>query len=129
MKIHPLNSWGFMVFSWTILGCSTSALICSFSEAQKGAEDKGQIKAPLGGMPVRAGALGSGLVLIALLGGMPVRAGALGSGLVLIALLGKLPATGAGTKRNNHSDWFPRYDFLLVPEVKKNAPDRVCPGE
>jgi len=27
--------------------------------------------------------------------------------------------TGAGTKRNNHSDWFPRYDFLLVLEVTK----------
>jgi len=37
----------------------------------------------------------------------------------IIALLGKLPAMGAGTKRNNHLDWFPRYDFLLVPEVKK----------
>jgi len=46
-----------------------------------------------------------------------------------------LQMTGAGTKRNNHLDWFPRYDFLLVPEVKKmlqtesvwenkNGPDR-----
>jgi len=31
----------------------TWAFICSFSEAQKGAKDKGQIKALLGGMPVR----------------------------------------------------------------------------
>jgi len=30
----------------------TCTFICSFSEAQKGAEDKGQIKALLGGLPV-----------------------------------------------------------------------------
>jgi len=30
-------------------------LFCSLSEAQKGAEDKGQIKALLGGLPVTGG--------------------------------------------------------------------------
>jgi len=42
-----IDSWGFMMFSWTILG-----FYCSWSEAQKGAEDRGQIKALLGGLPV-----------------------------------------------------------------------------
>jgi len=42
-----------MGFSWTFIGHSTSDFICSLSEAQKGAEDRGQIKAQLGGMPVR----------------------------------------------------------------------------
>jgi len=40
-----------MVYLWTFIGRSTSDFICSLSEALKGAEDKGQIKAPLGGMP------------------------------------------------------------------------------
>jgi len=31
----------------------------------------------------------------------------------------RLQMKGAGTKRNNHLDWLLRYDFLLVPEVKK----------
>jgi len=64
MKIHTTKLTGFhgdhlrglgskSPVSWTFIGRSTSALICSFSEAQKGAEDKGQIKAPLGGMHVR----------------------------------------------------------------------------
>jgi len=32
----------------------TWAFICSLSEAQKGAEDRGQIKALVGGLPVRS---------------------------------------------------------------------------
>jgi len=41
-----------MVFPWTIVVNTTSAFFCSLSEAQKGAEDKVQIKAQLGGTPV-----------------------------------------------------------------------------
>jgi len=51
MKIHTTKLTGFHGVSRTIVGHSTSAFFCSLSEAQKGAEDKGQIKAQLGGMP------------------------------------------------------------------------------
>jgi len=48
-KIHTTKLTGFYGFSWTFIGHSTSAFFCSLSEAQKGAEDKVQIKAQLGG--------------------------------------------------------------------------------
>jgi len=53
MKIKPTKfMWFhgvFMDISWALY----KGFYCSLSEAQKGAEDKGQIKAQLGGMPVR----------------------------------------------------------------------------
>jgi len=53
MKIHPAKFTGFhgvfMYISWALY----KGFYCSLSEAQKGAEDMGQIKAQLGGMPVR----------------------------------------------------------------------------
>jgi len=51
MKIHPTILTGlygvFMGIYWALYKC----FFFSFSEAQKGAEDKGQIKAQLGGRP------------------------------------------------------------------------------
>jgi len=51
MKIHPAKFTGFhgvfMDISWALY----KGFYCSLSEAQKGAEDKGQIKAQLGQMP------------------------------------------------------------------------------
>jgi len=52
MKIHPTKLTGFHGVTWIFIGHSTSAFFCSLSEAQKGAEDKMQIKAQLGGLPV-----------------------------------------------------------------------------
>jgi len=53
MKIQPTKFMGFhgdfMDISWALY----KGFYCSLSEAQRGAEDKGQIKAQLGGMPVR----------------------------------------------------------------------------
>jgi len=43
-----IKSWGFMDNSWSLY----KGFYCSLSEAQKRAEDKGQIKALLGGLPV-----------------------------------------------------------------------------
>jgi len=52
MEIHPTKFMGFygvfMDISWALY----KGFYCSLSEAQKGAKDKGQIKAQLGGMPV-----------------------------------------------------------------------------
>jgi len=52
MKIRPNKFMGFHGVSWIFIGHSTSAFFCSLSEAQKGAENKVQIKAQLGGLPV-----------------------------------------------------------------------------
>jgi len=56
MEIHPTKFMGFygvfMDISWVLY----KGFYCSLSEAQKGAEDKGQIKAQLGWLPVREAA-------------------------------------------------------------------------
>jgi hypothetical protein len=59
-----IKSWGFTVFSWTILGHMTWAFICSLSEAQKGAKDMGQIKALAGWLPVTSATRASVLALL-----------------------------------------------------------------
>jgi hypothetical protein len=57
MEIHPTKFMGFHGVSWIFIGHSTSAFFCSLSEAQKGAEDKGKIKAQLGGTPATKAAI------------------------------------------------------------------------
>jgi len=59
-----IKSWGFTVFSWTILGHMTWAFICSLSEAQKGADDRGQIKALAGWLAETAATRASVLAML-----------------------------------------------------------------
>jgi len=53
MKIHSTKLMGFHGVFMDNTWAHEMGFYCSFSEAQKGAEDKRQIKALLGGMPVR----------------------------------------------------------------------------
>jgi len=54
MKIHPAKFMGFHGVFMDISLAHNKGFYCSLSEAQKGAEDKGKMKAQLGGMPVTA---------------------------------------------------------------------------
>jgi len=51
MKIRPTKFMGFYGVSMDISWAHYKCFSFSLSEAQKGAEDKGQIKAQLGGLP------------------------------------------------------------------------------
>jgi len=51
MEIQPTKFTGFHGVSMDISWAHYKGFYCSLSEAQKGAEDKGKIKAQLGGMP------------------------------------------------------------------------------
>jgi len=50
MKIHPLNSWVFMGFHGHLLGTLQVLLFAPCLRPHR-AEDRGKIKAQLGGMP------------------------------------------------------------------------------
>jgi len=62
MKMHPIKLTGFYVVFVDISWALYKGFYCSLSEAQKGAEDKEQIKAQLGWLPATVLQLGRTLV-------------------------------------------------------------------